>query len=325
MLILALAAAATAPQPGELKTFKDWTVGCDNGRACMAVALAPESWPEDAASLVLRRGPEPDAVSTIQLAAEQNGVATAEAGGRRFRLEVQGDTISVARGNSSAFVTMLRSAPELRLLDNQGKVLGRVSLTGASAALLYMDEQQRRIGTVSALARPGRKPASLVPPRPALPVIPAPKPSKAPVPRLDTAALLKAHADLDCDRAAKPGDVQVARLDAEHSVVVVPNICDSGAYNFSSIVLVADNRGRTREAKFQTPPGFTDDATIINGGWDEKTRRITSYNKVRGLGDCGVAQSYAWDGTGFRLTELSRMDECRGSRDWITLWRAEVR
>ena len=30
---------AAAPSPGELRTFNDWTVGCDNGRACQAVAL----------------------------------------------------------------------------------------------------------------------------------------------------------------------------------------------------------------------------------------------------------------------------------------------
>ena len=41
-LLLALAATVAAPQPGELKTFKDWTVGCDNGRACQAVGLLPD-------------------------------------------------------------------------------------------------------------------------------------------------------------------------------------------------------------------------------------------------------------------------------------------
>ena len=37
MLLLALAAAAAGPQPGALKTFTDWTVGCDNTRTCRAV------------------------------------------------------------------------------------------------------------------------------------------------------------------------------------------------------------------------------------------------------------------------------------------------
>ena len=36
-ILLALAAAAVSPQPGELKTFKNWIVGCDDRRACQAV------------------------------------------------------------------------------------------------------------------------------------------------------------------------------------------------------------------------------------------------------------------------------------------------
>lgn len=41
MLLLALAAVAALPHPGDLKTFGDWIVGCDNGRACEARALIP--------------------------------------------------------------------------------------------------------------------------------------------------------------------------------------------------------------------------------------------------------------------------------------------
>ncbi len=53
--LIALAATARSPQPGELKTFKDWTVGCDNGRACQAVGLLPENDVEEAI-ITVRRG-----------------------------------------------------------------------------------------------------------------------------------------------------------------------------------------------------------------------------------------------------------------------------
>ena len=42
ILILALFAAAPTPQPGEVKTFKDWTVACDNIRFCTAELLDDE-------------------------------------------------------------------------------------------------------------------------------------------------------------------------------------------------------------------------------------------------------------------------------------------
>ena len=58
MMLLILAAAATiAPDPGELRTFSDWTVGCDNGLACEAIVLLPETaeWSQWV-TMSLRRG-----------------------------------------------------------------------------------------------------------------------------------------------------------------------------------------------------------------------------------------------------------------------------
>lgn len=52
--LIALAAAATSLQPGELKTFKDWPVGYDNGRACQAVGLLSEN-DVDGATITVRR------------------------------------------------------------------------------------------------------------------------------------------------------------------------------------------------------------------------------------------------------------------------------
>ncbi|MFY0010917.1 DUF1176 domain-containing protein, partial [Acinetobacter baumannii] len=43
----------------------------------------------------------------------------------------------------------------------------------------------------------------------------------------------------------------------------------------------------------------------------------------RGVGDCGLGARYVWDGTRFRLIEMRMMDECRGSTNWLTVWRAE--
>ncbi|NRD90676.1 hypothetical protein C8024_16325 [Sphingopyxis sp. BSNA05] len=43
--IFATLAAATAQppvQPGEIRTFRDWSVGCDNSGNCQAVSLVPD-------------------------------------------------------------------------------------------------------------------------------------------------------------------------------------------------------------------------------------------------------------------------------------------
>lgn len=322
-LLLALAAAASAPQPGALKLFQDWTVGCDNGRTCQAVALLPEGDWEGTTLVVRREAPAGAPAEFFVVPPEGAKVVTAEANGARVALIASHD--GLAPRDVPEFLALLRSASELTLYDEANKPVSRVSLKGASAALLFIDDQQKRVGTVTALVRPGAKPGSAVPVPPPLPVIAQPPASAAPPPRLDRAALLRAHVDTGCDRLAKPEDVTIARLDANATLALLPDWCGSGAYNFSSIALIADNRGRVRAAKFETPPGFQDDNVVINGDWLADERRLTSYAKGRGIGDCGTAQEYAWDGTRFRLTELTQMGECRGSLDWITTWRAVTR
>lgn len=49
------------PKPGELKTFGDWTIGCDNGLACQANALVPDISGRDGYLLLLidRGGDQP--------------------------------------------------------------------------------------------------------------------------------------------------------------------------------------------------------------------------------------------------------------------------
>lgn len=322
-LLLALAAAAGAPQPGVLKLFQDWTVGCDNGRSCQAVALLPEGdWA--GTTMVVRRAPLAAAPAEFVITPPE-GVPTATARADGVQVALVAGKDGLVPRDMPAFIGLLRRASELTLHDAAGKSVSRVSLRGASAALLYIDDQQKRVGTVTALIRPGARSPAAVPAPPALPVIAQPPTSAAPPPRLDRAALLRAHVDTGCDRLANAADVTIARLDANATLVLLPDWCGSGAYNFSSIALIADNRGRVRPARFETPPGFQDDNAVVNGDWLADERRLTSYAKGRGIGDCGTAQHYAWDGTRFRSTELTQMGECRGSLDWITTWRAVTR
>ena len=102
--------------------------------------------------------------------------------------------------------------------------------------------------------------------------------------------------------------------------------CGSGAYNVSTVPLVAEGN-RIAPARFDRMESGWENVqpVLINAGWDEATASLSSFAKARGLGDCGTAQTYVWDGAMFRLVEQSEMGECRGSTDYITTWRAAVR
>src|SRR3712207_1900258 len=137
ILPLFLAAALAAPpQPAELKTFQDWTVGCDNGAACHAVALMPEEWPEDGLTMSVRRGPEAAAqpVLAFEIGADSNA-ASVSADGKRLPVRLVGaeGQTRVAPADTAAMIAVLRSADRIQLQAADGKPLGTVSLKGASA------------------------------------------------------------------------------------------------------------------------------------------------------------------------------------------------
>jgi len=331
MIILALLAAAAAPQPADLKTFQDWIVGCDNGAACHAVALMPEDWPEDGLTMSVQRGPEAGAqpVLAFEIGADSNA-ASVSADGRRLAVRLVGaeGQTRVTPADTAAMIAALRSAGRVELQSADGKPLGAVSLRGASAALLYMDEKQRRTGTATALVRPGTRPPAGPPPP--LPVVAAQPLSSARPLALTAAGLAALRRKHGCtiDEVGGPEEAETAALGPAESLLLLA--CGSGAYNVSHVPFVL-RRGRggvqATIAAFDVRPGWwegEDKPILVNAAWEKERGLLTSFSKGRGLGDCGTISDYAWDGRAFRLVEQSEMSECRGSVDYITTWRATV-
>jgi hypothetical protein len=329
LLVPLLLAAAAVPQPTALKGFQDWTVGCDNGRACQAVALVPEHWPDDALTMSVRRGAETAAQPVVDFDLGSDAVAVAlSADGKKLPARLLGGPdgeTRVAEADIAAVLGALRSAARLQLHGADGKPLGTVSLKGASAALLYMDEQQRRVGTPTALVRRGSGAAA--PPPPPLPVVVARPKSSGRGTVLSPSALQALRRKHGCtiDEVGGPEEVEIADLGAGETLLLLP--CGSGAYNVSYVPFVIRRGGRAEIASFDHRPGWwagEGKPMLINAGWDAERGLLTSFAKGRGLGDCGTDSEYAWDGRAFRLVKQAEMDECRGSRDYITTWRARV-
>jgi hypothetical protein len=339
MLLLALLAAAVSPQqavprPGELKTFRDWTVGCDNGRACHATSLMPEGEIADSPlTMSIKRGPAAGALPEIRVHGGDGKAARLTADGRRLRARLRAEEESWRVQDEGVAETLaaIRGARTIDVEDRSGLRLGSVSPAGASAALLYIDEIQKRLGTVTALVRAGPRPASAVPPPPPLPRIasaaaPAARGSRVAEDRI--AALRKQAGCIPEDEDWPGYGSEQEVLDANRTLILLG--CGAGAYNYNSIPYVARRRGAAIEivlARFDLSPtsGEGDDPPmLVNAGWDAKQGLLTSFAKGRGLGDCGVGNDYAWDGTRFRLVQQIAMGECRGSTDYITTWRAVV-
>jgi hypothetical protein len=333
VLLLALAAiAATAPHPSEPKLFKDWTVGCDNGRACLAVALQPDTQdPDQWLTLDLERGAAAEARPSVEIDVEAPAGSAVYADGRRLPVVLgTGKQNGEVTSGADALVAALRSATKLEVRDPAGKRLGLISSAGASAALLYMDDKQGRVGTVTALARPGPRPASAVPVPPPYPVVHAAPHSAKPPRRMAKAEWVRlrlaACDDGDPDDGT-PADFY--RLDAAHSLASIPAHCLSGAYNGASLLYVAGETGPWRPAPYDYPVDGGGEgasaALVFNADYDPKSGILEMWMKGRGLNDCGTTEDYAWDGTRFRLTYAGRLDECRGAMGRIPVWKAVVR
>jgi hypothetical protein len=317
-LALLLLAGASAPHPSDLKTIRDWVVGCDNGRACAAAGLMPEDV-YDAATAGIARGAEANAAADVWVNVPEGVPAAALVDGRRFELRAGSDA-GYRASDPAGLLAALAAGRAAVVVDSAGKPLGALSTAGIAAALLYMDEKQGRLGNVTALVRKGPAPASAVPPPPALPVVLSAPPSSKP-PRRPTAKQIRAARGEDsCERASDEQPAESYRLDARHSLALVPVHCGSGAYNFLSVPLLLDEAGKVTTLKLEAEYDG-----LYNAEWDPKARRLGSYQKGRGIGDCGTTQTYAWDGAAFRLVEQTEMRECRGSMDYITTWRARVK
>lgn len=334
----ALALGAT-PEP---KGFRDWMAGCDNLKSCTALSV-PADGIDTIAYLRLERpaGPEGAAKLILRLIGEwQKPPLSVElrldgaafpAGGKSMPVSVVNDlaTVTFQPAEMAAFIEAARKATKLSIAAPGVKA--EVSLSGAVAGLLWIDEQQGRLNTPSALIRKGD--AGTVPAAPAMPVIMA-KPTSGMLSEKDgktLAAALRKHVtqrepDLCSDAEVSAVPDRAWPLDGKRSLVALT--CSLGAYNVTSAFWVTEGSAVATAKPVIFPQNGGDAKNMLtNGEFEPKSGRISYFAKGRGIGDCGAAGGYAWTGASFVLTEFMMMGECRGigSDDWIPLFRSEVK
>ena len=320
----------TRPKPGELKTFTDWTVGCDNTLRCTLGSLLPEMGGEDMITLNLLREPGPVAAGggkiSLALETRNNDEAT-----KRPPASFAVDGKRIALHDAAALATAIANAQSLKILDAKGGTLATLSLKGAAAALRYLDAQQGRAGSTDAIVAKGPAPSSA--PIPPLPIITAIVPFGTPA-KLSGAQVATMRKRATCDLGSFPDSAgesittpETHALGGGKSLVILP--CSTGAYNLIGALFIVDG-ARITPAQLDARSGFeatgadtgTPVKSVINGEFKDGV--LTSYAKGRGLGDCGSRQSFVWDATRFRPSEQADMGECRGNIDYITIWRAKV-
>lgn len=314
------------PAPSDPRTFGDWTVACDNANRCTMASLGPDGGGVPAWTMAITRaaGPRGGYDIAIDHDGDDKGTSTAiDIDGRRFAVAGSGLSGTAAGRLASAMV----DGRTLAVRHADGSASVPLSLKGAAASLRFIDAAQHRAGGVTATVARGH--ATTVPPAPALPTVVALAPRGTPAtPTAVQWAEMRRLARCE-DRMADGNSWTPRRhaLGGGATLIVLP--CSAGAYNEIDVLFVLRD-GRVSAALMDAPSGFAPDSqeasapvrSVINASFDAGLLR--SYGKARGLGDCGVAQSFAWDGARFRLTEQSVMGECRGNPHFLTVWRTRV-
>jgi len=340
--MLPLLASAANIQLGETREYGDWVAGCDNALSCEAVALMPDENFGHFESLTLQRsrvgGP---AIDGAPLSIKLNGFDTST---DRYRIVIDGfvmDTGAIDPDSKAIEVTSkdavrlargIAKGSRMQVQDGEGKLMASFSLKGSAATLRYMDDKLGLTGSKDAIVAQGRRDARAY--TPDIPVISAKRINEnGRIP--DTGDLVALTEETACakDRYGVTEDRAYAlgkTAGVDRALILVS--CGNGAYNFRSAAYLATSKDgapwQISLAPFDIEPRASGSAanipTLINADWDASRQTLASYAKTRGLGDCGDTAAYVWDGEKFRLSGAASMPACRGSQDWITVWRTKV-
>lgn len=337
LLVIVAVPAAANIKLGATRYFKNWAAGCDNVLNCEAVAMLPPDLPGGMLSVVLSRGAGANGDLKINIFGfdseseryqlfVDNKLASAGA--------ITGDIapISVSGRDALKLARLMANGKEARVVDAAGKPIGKISLAGSKAALRYLDISQKRARTAGALVLRGKRKmrTKLMEP----PVIAAPR--IVPANDIPSASELVALAESGSCAEERVGVTQDAVYglgirEGKPRVLALIS-CGNGAYNFSSAAYVgtkSQNKWAFAPAKFDYDSGLRSEkgnvSLIGNASWGAATQMLSTFSKSRGIGDCGHSADYVWDGNMFRLTHARSMEECQGSVDWITVWRANVK
>lgn len=344
-LAVLLATPAAAQQ---MKKFGEhWIAACDNQRNCAAYGVHFMWQP---GYLRIERGAASDAQPKVTLAIHQEKPVKFTLGFDASVPEIlpQG-TIAPERIDEDHYMRFVIGAPFEDVLTALRKATtinytpvdplkpdehfeGAITLTGAIDALAWIDEQQKRAGTVTALVKRGSKPASAVPPVPELPSVTVVKPTVETKPI--TPPVIAQKARTVCGMGDRTGEVrQPAWLDDNRVMYSFFCTGSSGAYNLYYALLAAPigNPQAATPIVLRLPAsiaavGKSKTEPAYNAEFDPTTGTLVTFHLERAAADCGTLARWVWDGSAFRLALLQKMPTCGliDTRDWPVLYRARI-
>jgi len=336
LLLAMLPASLTWAAPAQQR-FTDWQVTCNNQNFCVARNVGAH----DGLVMTLSRsaGARTDAVLRIDYGGLDRAVTNASPLAPALLLDEQPlvpdpkswriTPLHLLTDNSTtidAFLNEIKEGQSITLRDARPTI----SLQGLKAALLFIDTQQKRVGSETAWIRKGNQPPLSVPPAPALKGVAQADSAPAALTRQERNDLMDYGTwridTSQCSLDPLKRDVSVGVLSDDKALLMVS--CEAGAYNTINLAWVVSRqkpfaaRPVRLHLPFQ-PHDASRDLELINASFDEPTRELVTLAKGRGLGDCGVQTRWRFDGQRFRLVRYAAQSVCdgwQGADAWPTQW-----
>lgn len=335
-LFCALPAPLVWAAPAQ-QSFSDWQVTCNNQNFC----VARNTGEHRGLVMTLSRsaGAKTDATLRIDLGGLSDPVLKEPDIAPRLLLDDVPLKLSpqhwqftpwhLKTDDAATITAFLKNIQEGHALTLQG---GKqvISLDGLKAALLFIDAQQKRVGSKTAWIKKGNSPPLSVPPAPALKEVAVVNPTPTPLTHEELNDLLdygtwrmnNSQCSLDPNRR----EVRVTALTDDKALLIVS--CEAGAYNTVDLAWQVSRKKpfSARSIRLRlpfTPSSNSSEMELMNASFDEKTRELTTLALGRGIGDCGSQTRWRFDGQRFRLVRYAEEPSCdnwNGPDAWPTLW-----
>ncbi|MGX5100663.1 DUF1176 domain-containing protein [Enterobacter cloacae] len=319
------------------QSFSDWQVTCNNQNFCVARNTGEHY------GLVMTLSRSAGAKTDASLRIDLGGLSTQPVKEPDIAPRLLLDNVPLKltaphwqltpwhlkTDDTGTITTFLKTIQEGQALTLRG---GKqtISLVGLKAALLFIDAQQKRVGSETAWIKKGDGPPLSVPPAPALKKVAVVNPTPTPLTHgelndlLDYGNWRMNHSQCSLDPNRR--EVRVTALTDDKALMIIS--CEAGAYNTVDLAWVVSRKTpfAARSVRLRlpfTPSSQSSDMELMNTRFDEKTRELTTLALGRGIGDCGIQTRWRYDGQRFRLVRYAEEPSCdnwNGPDAWPTLW-----
>ncbi|MCT4707126.1 DUF1176 domain-containing protein [Enterobacteriaceae bacterium H16N7] len=337
LLLITLFLAASAVAAPAQKSFSDWQVTCNNQNFCSARNTGLHQ------GLVMTLTRSAGAHTDVNLRIDLGSLARSDSHAPAIapRLLVDDEPLILVKekwqetphhlvtDDAETINNLLETIGNANAITLTGGQ-GTISLAGLKAALLFIDSQQKRVGSETAWIKKGDDPPLSVPPAPALKEVTITNPTPTPFAQAELNDLLDYGTwrmnNSDCSLDPARREVRVFALSDDKALMLIG--CEAGAYNVVDLAWIVSRQKPfvARQIHLRLPfmpESGSNDLELMNAGYDDPNKELITLSKGRGLGDCGMTSRWRFDGQRFRLVRYAQEPTCdgwHGSGAWPTLW-----